>query len=207
MFLQRAPICFAGGDLNLYAYVWNDPVNWTDPSGLSVMGLATDQNRRAAEAEAVATVSAATIGLAGRLAMMIAAVATYDTLFNDASDPSENGTSTPSDSTSPATGNCDPLDPYECQPKPSECSGEPGYNLRVSSGDGRLGNSLNDIPLTTISPNDAYRLLQFFEVSVAARAREAKNLGAKLDRGHRDRLAREKEIRDRLKRKSQGHDC
>ncbi|NSX56925.1 RHS repeat-associated core domain-containing protein [Parasulfitobacter algicola] len=33
-FLQRDPIGFAAGDLNLYAYVWNDPYNWTDPSGL-----------------------------------------------------------------------------------------------------------------------------------------------------------------------------
>ncbi|WP_217430515.1 RHS repeat-associated core domain-containing protein [Parasulfitobacter algicola] len=33
-FLQRDPIGFAAGDLNLYADVWNDPYNWTDPSGL-----------------------------------------------------------------------------------------------------------------------------------------------------------------------------
>ena len=34
-FIQRDPIGFAAGDLNLYAYVWNNPYNWTDPSGLS----------------------------------------------------------------------------------------------------------------------------------------------------------------------------
>jgi RHS repeat-associated protein len=34
-FLQRDPIGFAAGDLNLYAYVWNDPYGWTDPSGLA----------------------------------------------------------------------------------------------------------------------------------------------------------------------------
>ena len=33
-FLQRDPIGFAAGYLNLYIYVWNDPYNWTDPSGL-----------------------------------------------------------------------------------------------------------------------------------------------------------------------------
>ena len=33
-FVQRDPTGFAAGDLNLYAYTWNDPYNWTDPSGL-----------------------------------------------------------------------------------------------------------------------------------------------------------------------------
>jgi RHS repeat-associated protein len=34
-FLQSDPLGFAAGDLNLYAYTWNDPANWTDPSGLT----------------------------------------------------------------------------------------------------------------------------------------------------------------------------
>ncbi|MBA3241725.1 MAG: Ig-like domain-containing protein [Acidobacteria bacterium] len=34
-FISEDPIGFAGGDENLYAYVGNDPVNHTDPSGLS----------------------------------------------------------------------------------------------------------------------------------------------------------------------------
>ena len=33
-FLQEDPIGFRGGDLNLYVYVANDPVNFTDPAGL-----------------------------------------------------------------------------------------------------------------------------------------------------------------------------
>jgi RHS repeat-associated protein len=33
-FISRDPIKFRGGDVNLYAYVANDPVNATDPSGL-----------------------------------------------------------------------------------------------------------------------------------------------------------------------------
>ena len=35
VFVQRDPLGFGSGDINLYAYVWNDPLNWTDPSGLS----------------------------------------------------------------------------------------------------------------------------------------------------------------------------
>ena len=33
-FITRDPISFAGGDVNLYAYVSNNPVNWSDPLGL-----------------------------------------------------------------------------------------------------------------------------------------------------------------------------
>jgi RHS repeat-associated protein len=32
--LSRDPILFRGGDTNLFGYVANDPVNWTDSSGL-----------------------------------------------------------------------------------------------------------------------------------------------------------------------------
>jgi RHS repeat-associated protein len=32
-YLRPDPIGFNGGDENLYAYVWNDPINWVDPSG------------------------------------------------------------------------------------------------------------------------------------------------------------------------------
>jgi len=35
-FISEDPIEFAGGDVNLYAYVLNSPVNFTDPSGESV---------------------------------------------------------------------------------------------------------------------------------------------------------------------------
>ncbi|MDF1615822.1 RHS repeat-associated core domain-containing protein, partial [Desulfurivibrio dismutans] len=34
-FISQDPIGFAGGDVNLYGYVLNDPVNWIDPWGLS----------------------------------------------------------------------------------------------------------------------------------------------------------------------------
>ncbi len=32
--MSKDPIRFSGGDTNLYGYVANDPVNWTDPTGL-----------------------------------------------------------------------------------------------------------------------------------------------------------------------------
>jgi RHS repeat-associated protein len=37
-FISEDPIGFAGGDVNLYAYVWNNPVNFVDPSGLDGKG-------------------------------------------------------------------------------------------------------------------------------------------------------------------------
>ena len=33
-FISEDPIGFGGGDVNLYGYVWNNPVNFYDPSGL-----------------------------------------------------------------------------------------------------------------------------------------------------------------------------
>ena len=33
-FISEDPLGFKGGDINLYAYVENDPLNWRDPSGL-----------------------------------------------------------------------------------------------------------------------------------------------------------------------------
>jgi uncharacterized protein RhaS with RHS repeats len=35
-FISRDPIGFAGGDVNLYRYVQNNPINWIDPDGLTV---------------------------------------------------------------------------------------------------------------------------------------------------------------------------
>jgi RHS repeat-associated protein len=36
-FLSEDPIGFAGGDVNLYAYVWNNPTRYLDPFGLEVI--------------------------------------------------------------------------------------------------------------------------------------------------------------------------
>ena len=50
-FNQEDPIWFAAGDLNVHRYVWNNPVNWNDPSGLAA----------AAENRALAAITAGTI--------------------------------------------------------------------------------------------------------------------------------------------------
>ncbi len=33
-YISADPIGFEGGDVNLYVYVWSNPVNWMDPEGL-----------------------------------------------------------------------------------------------------------------------------------------------------------------------------
>ena len=38
-FIQADPIRFEGGDTNLYRFVWNNPLNFVDPTGLSGKGL------------------------------------------------------------------------------------------------------------------------------------------------------------------------
>lgn len=37
-FLSKDPESFAGGDANLYGYVLNNPINYTDSTGLAVPG-------------------------------------------------------------------------------------------------------------------------------------------------------------------------
>lgn len=37
-FISKDPIGFRGSDINLYQYVGADPINWTDPTGLTKGG-------------------------------------------------------------------------------------------------------------------------------------------------------------------------
>jgi RHS repeat-associated protein len=38
-FISQDPLGFGGGDVNLYAYVKNNPVNFVDPEGLKNRGM------------------------------------------------------------------------------------------------------------------------------------------------------------------------
>nr|WP_286193639.1 RHS repeat-associated core domain-containing protein [Boseongicola sp. H5] len=64
-FLQRDPIGFASGDLNLYAYVENDPANSIDPSGL-IEGSVTTA-RSAGMSSGLGGIFNATLGLANNI--------------------------------------------------------------------------------------------------------------------------------------------
>jgi RHS repeat-associated protein len=47
-FIQNDPVDFAGGDSNLLRYVFNDPMDWTDPEGLKVCNAQELASARAA---------------------------------------------------------------------------------------------------------------------------------------------------------------
>jgi len=51
---DKVALCFAGGDVNLYAYAGNDPVNFVDKAGTFV-----DQISGGASSEQIETLSAA----------------------------------------------------------------------------------------------------------------------------------------------------
>lgn len=79
--LSKDPILFGGGDTNLYGYVANDPVNWTDPSGLCpwcigavVGGVASGVSAYLAGGDArTIAVSAAVGAVAGAASMGVSA--------------------------------------------------------------------------------------------------------------------------------------
>ena len=52
-FIQEDPIGFTAGDLNIYRYVWNNPLSWTDPSGLAAIGYGTNAGQSTGQATAI----------------------------------------------------------------------------------------------------------------------------------------------------------
>jgi len=121
MFLQRDPIGFAAGDLNLYAYTWNDPYTWTDPSGLAVestaltagiigMGMAVTGSAVCAVTEPCRK------GLMGAFMNLLGRIS--DALFNDGI-PGDEPETYPDDPPMPDTADCDPNDP-KCLEEPDD---------------------------------------------------------------------------------------
>jgi len=209
-FIQRDPIGFAAGDLNLYAYVWNDPYSWTDPGWLNAAAIGGGYGSNTAAAldinkKANTPIAAGTLSLANRIRAALSAI-NFAVANSNGSNAGSNSESSSDDQTN---DDCLPSDP-NCNNRPSDCDGPPGFGLRISSGDQRIGGSLKNLPLTNITAVDAFRLLGHFETSVAARLTEKRDLasrGLRLDAGHKRRLVKETEIRNRLRDKSKNADC
>jgi len=91
-FLQPDPIGFAAGDLNIYAYVSNNPYNWNDPSGLTTCRRGLDGTPECgAMVGGIITpgmVSAA-VGIAAMLAMVSSHMSGSDS--GDGSDDGDDG--------------------------------------------------------------------------------------------------------------------
>ena len=112
MFIQSDPIGFAAGDLNIYAYVGNDPANWSDPSGYS---QALTQGRLSRTVAGMAdsathTIGSSTITAADAIA---AAIGSYMIVLMSGDDPNSetNSSSDSSDETgAPPPPECRPDD-------------------------------------------------------------------------------------------------
>ncbi|MCP9494183.1 MAG: hypothetical protein MSG64_06985 [Pyrinomonadaceae bacterium MAG19_C2-C3] len=72
-FISEDPIGFGGGDVNLYAYVWNNPARFRDPSGLSGDALILGGGAAAAAGAAGGYGAAAAAAAAAAPAVAVAA--------------------------------------------------------------------------------------------------------------------------------------
>nr|WP_286193637.1 RHS repeat-associated core domain-containing protein [Boseongicola sp. H5] len=116
-FLQRDPIGFASGDLNLYAYVENDPYNWTDPSGLTALdGGVVNAGTRAMGANAMHNIGMGVLGLATGITSFLTGSNALDTVLNQSGDGTDDergigDNDGPPLDDDPNIGPPDPLDP------------------------------------------------------------------------------------------------
>jgi len=106
MFIQSDPIGFAAGDLNIYAYVWNDPFNWTDPSGLGADGTALDG--------AVIAMNRSTMGII-RNALLGATLNMIGQILNSVSGDGDNDPNDEDDENN--NENCNPQTDPDCANK------------------------------------------------------------------------------------------
>jgi uncharacterized protein RhaS with RHS repeats len=116
-FIQRDPIGFAAGDLNLYAYTWNDPYNWTDPSGLSARGNATLTAGVIGLGVAVAKSGKGLMQLASRIQRVLEGL-DWKTLINTATNASDESDSDGDDAEDKDDAEPDP----DCGPSDTECN-------------------------------------------------------------------------------------
>nr|WP_286193644.1 RHS repeat-associated core domain-containing protein [Boseongicola sp. H5] len=114
-FLQRDPIGFASGDLNLYAYVENDPYNWTDPSGLTAVDGAATIGRSAGMSTGLSGLFGGVLNLANAIrASLVSAAAIGTGVAMNQSGDGERGIGDnggPPLDDDPDAGPPDPLDP------------------------------------------------------------------------------------------------
>ncbi|MEM1159397.1 MAG: RHS repeat-associated core domain-containing protein [Pseudomonadota bacterium] len=125
-FLQDDPIGFAAGDTNLYAYTWNDPVNWTDPSGLnaSAENSSVTAAQNLGRAGALAAIRTGLFSLVNAINFMLQTAAMNIGDNGDANDGDDAGAGSGT-GTGTGTGDpdCDPSKDGECPPKKDLCKG------------------------------------------------------------------------------------
>ena len=88
-FVSEDPLEYAGGDVNLYSYVWNGPTSWRDPLGLCPMCIVAVPVLAPAAAQAVAVATAVIVGAAvgGVISDAIRSEATTADVFPDPANP------------------------------------------------------------------------------------------------------------------------
>lgn len=116
-FIQRDPIGFAAGDLNLYAYTWNDPYNWTDPSGLTTAGTIVKGAGAIGLGVAIVKSVRGALQLGNRIQRVLKGL-DWKTLINTATNDSDESDSDGDDAEDKDDAEPDP----DCGPGDAECN-------------------------------------------------------------------------------------